>query len=50
MYDDTTQYTSPLGNMLLAADAIGLTGAWFEEQSILLALSMQNTKNEKRLF
>lgn len=28
----TTQYTSPLGNMLLAADAIGLTGAWFEGQ------------------
>ena len=28
----TTQYTSPLGNMLLAADANGLTGAWFEGQ------------------
>ncbi len=26
-------YHSPLGNMLLAADDIGLTGAWFEGQA-----------------
>ena len=46
----TTQYMSPLGNMLLAADANGLTGAWFEGQTYLPAPSMRNTKNEKRLF
>ena len=28
----TCVYKSPLGNMLLAADEIGLTGLWFEEQ------------------
>ena len=28
----TYKYTSPIGNMLLAADEIGLTGAWFEGQ------------------
>ena len=25
-------YTSPLGNMLIAADEIGITGIWFEKQ------------------
>ena len=25
-------YDSPLGKMLLAADEIGLTGVWFENQ------------------
>ena len=28
----TTEYASPLGPMLLAADEAGLTGAWFEGQ------------------
>ena len=28
----TCTYKSPLGNMLLAADEIGITGLWFEEQ------------------
>lgn len=29
---DTCTYESPLGNILLAADEIGLTGLWFEGQ------------------
>ena len=28
----TCKYTSPIGNMLLAADEVGLTGLWFEGQ------------------
>ncbi len=28
----TSHYASPLGNLLLAADATGLTGLWFEGQ------------------
>ena len=28
----TCKYTSPIGNMLLAADEVGLTGVWFEGQ------------------
>ena len=28
----TCTYKSPLGNILIAADDIGLTGLWFEEQ------------------
>ena len=28
----TCHYNSPLGNMLLAADEMGLTGIWFEGQ------------------
>ena len=43
----TTQYMSPLGNILLAADANGLTGAWFEGQTYF-ARSLD--ANEKRLF
>ncbi len=27
-----SHYQSPLGNILLAADAVGLTGLWFEDQ------------------
>lgn len=33
----TARYTSPLGNMLLAADDTGLTGAWFEDQKYFAA-------------
>ena len=33
----TAHYTSPLGNMLLAADDTGLTGAWFECQKYFAA-------------
>ena len=43
----TTQYTSPLGNMLLAADANGLTGAWFEGQTYFArSLDAQHQKRE----
>ena len=28
----TSHYRSPIGNILLAADEIGLTGLWFEGQ------------------
>lgn len=34
----TTYYHSPLGNILLAADDIGLTGAWFEGQKYFASL------------
>lgn len=43
----TTQYTSPLGNMLLAADANGLTGAWFEGQTYFArSLDAQHQERE----
>lgn len=29
----TMHYSSPFGTMLLAADEVGLTGAWFEQRS-----------------
>ena len=35
----TSHYQSPIGNILLAADEIGLTGLWFEE-------SMDASKHE----
>ena len=31
----TCTYPSPLGNILLAADEVGLTGLWFEKTKIL---------------
>ena len=31
----TCTYQSPLGDILLAADEIGLTGLWFEGQKYL---------------
>ena len=43
----TTQYMSPLGNMLLAADASGLTGAWFEGQTYFArSLDAQHQERE----
>ena len=33
----TTMYQSPIGTMLLAADEIGLTGLWFENQKYFAA-------------
>lgn len=42
----TSQYTSPLGNIILAADKIGLTGLWFEGQKYF-ALYL-DTENEER--
>lgn len=41
-------YPSPLGNMLLAADEIGLTGVWFEEQKYY-ALHLDEKYEEKEL-
>jgi len=41
-------YPSPLGNMLLAADEIGLTGVWFEEQKYF-ALHLDEKYEEKEL-
>lgn len=37
-------YLSPLGNILLAADDIGLTGLWFEGQKYFA-----NTLPDKRI-
>lgn len=43
----TTQYMSPLGNMLLAADANGLTGTWFEGQTYFArSLDVQHQERE----
>ena len=37
----TSHYRSPIGNILLAADEIGLTGLWFEGQKYF-ALYLDN--------
>lgn len=44
----TSKYESPLGNILLAADAIGLTGLWFEGQKYF-ALYLDKEHEEKAL-
>ncbi|OKZ57529.1 MAG: hypothetical protein BHV97_02750 [Clostridium sp. CAG:349_48_7] len=44
----TCQYKSPLGNILLAADEIGLTGLWFEGQKYF-ALYLDKEHKEKDL-
>ncbi|MGN0355719.1 MAG: hypothetical protein ACI4EI_11700 [Muricoprocola sp.] len=31
----TTYYNSPIGNILLAADDMGLIGLWFENQRFI---------------
>ncbi|MCD8249897.1 MAG: methylated-DNA--[protein]-cysteine S-methyltransferase [Lachnospiraceae bacterium] len=41
-------YHSPLGEILLAADEIGLTGLWFERQKYF-ALHLHHTHEEKEL-
>ncbi len=40
-----SHYDSPLGNILLAADSIGLTGLWFEGQKYF-ALHLNNAHKE----
>ena len=35
----TYKYKSPLGNILLAADEVGLTGLWFEGQKYFAKLN-----------
>ena len=44
----TCKYKSPLGNILLAADKIGLTGLWFEGQKYF-ALYLDQEHEEKEL-
>lgn len=44
----TSTYESPLGNILLAADEIGLTGLWFEGQKYF-ALCLDREHEEKEL-
>ncbi len=43
-----SHYNSPIGNILLAADGIGLTGLWFEGQKYY-ALSLDKKHEEKEL-
>ena len=43
----TSHYDSPLGEILLAADEIGLTGLWFEEQKYFAAHLPAEQKEEK---
>ena len=43
-----SHYQSPMGDILLAADAIGLTGLWFEGQKYF-ALSLDREHEEKEL-
>ncbi len=43
----TSHYESPIGNILLAADEIGLTGLWFEGQKYFaLYLDKEHTEKE----
>ena len=47
----TSHYCSPMGNILLAADDIGLTGLWFEGQKYFaLSLDKEHEKKEVALF
>lgn len=40
-------YRSPLGMMLLAADEIGLTGAWFEGQKYFAGTLTEGAREER---
>ncbi len=44
----TSHYPSPMGNILLAADTVGLTGLWFEGQKYF-ALDLDKEHEEKGL-
>lgn len=44
----TSYYSSPLGNILLAADEIGLTGLWFEGQKYF-ALRLDKEHEEREI-
>lgn len=47
----TANYKSPLGNILLAADEIGLTGLWFEGQKYFaLHLDEEHKKKDLPVF
>ena len=46
-----SHYVSPMGNILLAADDMGLTGLWFEGQKYFaLSLDKEHTEREIPLF
>lgn len=46
-----SHYQSPLGNILLAADDIGLTGLWFEGQKYFArGLDREHEEKEIPLF
>ena len=44
----TSDYVSPIGKMLLAADDLGLTGLWFEGQKYF-ALYLDKEHEEREL-
>ena len=44
----TSHYRSPIGDILLAADDIGLTGLWFDGQKYF-ALSLDREHEEKEI-
>ncbi len=44
----TSHYCSPMGDILLAADDIGLTGLWFEGQKYF-ALYLDKEHEEKKV-
>ena len=44
----TSHYCSPIGNILLAADEVGLTGLWFEGQKYF-ALYLDKEHEEKEI-
>ncbi len=47
----TSRYPSPLGEILLAADDVGLTGLWFEDQKhFARQLSAQHRQKEVPVF
>ncbi len=47
----TSKYMLPLGNIILAADEIGLTGLWFEGQKYFaLYLDKENEEKELPIF
>ena len=47
----TSHYCSPIGDILLAADDIGLTGLWFEGQKYFaLYLDKEHEEKEVPLF
>ena len=48
MMQYTARYHSPIGDILLAADDIGLTGLWFEGQKYF-ALSLDTEREEREI-
>ena len=44
-----SQYESPLGNILIAVDYIGITGLWFEWQNALLLIKKMRLKKKQIL-